>query len=256
MARGLTPRSFLLYGLLAGLLAGLAAFAVAWLAGERYVDAAIALEEAAAAHVHSHGGEEAPLVSREIQSTIGLLTGSLVIGTVLGGITGLFAALAMGRLGTLRAAASTAVVALLGFIGVGLVPFLKYPANPPAVGDPETINSRTALYFGFMVLSVVVVIVAAIVAPRLVERFGGFGGIVLTALGALGALVLAGELFAVVDEVAADFPASLLWQFRQSSLFTLATLWAGIGIVLTGLVLRKDKVVQADLARRELAASL
>ena len=37
-------------------------------------------------------------------------------------------------------------VAVTGFAGVFLLPFLKYPANPPAVGDPDTIGRRTALY--------------------------------------------------------------------------------------------------------------
>ena len=31
------------------------------------------------------------------------------------------------------------------FVVVYLVPFLKYPANPPSVGDPDTIGKRTAL---------------------------------------------------------------------------------------------------------------
>ena len=33
------------------------------------------------------------------------------------------------------------------------IPFLKYPANPPTVGDPETIVLRTLLYVGFVALS-------------------------------------------------------------------------------------------------------
>ncbi|HLA21919.1 MAG TPA: CbtA family protein, partial [Nitrosopumilaceae archaeon] len=33
------------------------------------------------------------------------------------------------------------------------LPFLKYPANPPTVGDPETIILRTSLYIGFVALS-------------------------------------------------------------------------------------------------------
>ena len=33
------------------------------------------------------------------------------------------------------------------FLSVILVPFLKYPANPPSVGKPDTIAVRTALYF-------------------------------------------------------------------------------------------------------------
>ena len=30
---------------------------------------------------------------------------------------------------------------------------IKYPANPPAVGDPETIYYRQSLYVGYLVIS-------------------------------------------------------------------------------------------------------
>lgn len=255
MRRGLEPRTFLLLGLAAGLLAGLAAFGVAWLVGEPHVDAAIALEEAAATHDHGHSHGEGALVSRTVQSTIGLLTGSLVIATVLGGITGLLAALAMGRLGALRPAGSTAVVAALGFLAVGLVPFLKYPANPPAVGDPGTIGSRTGLYFGFLAASVAATVVSVMLARRTLP-YGGYRAVVAGGAAGVALLVLAVVLFPTVDEVAKDFPASLLWHFRISSLLTLATLWGVLGVALTGLVARVAARAQADQQRRELAASL
>jgi hypothetical protein len=34
-----------------------------------------------------------------------------------------------------------------------LVPALKYPANPPAVGDPKTIYYRESLYIGLLAIS-------------------------------------------------------------------------------------------------------
>ncbi len=36
-----------------------------------------------------------------------------------------------------------------------VIPFLKYPGNPPAVGDPETIFLRESLYLGFLGISTV-----------------------------------------------------------------------------------------------------
>ncbi len=41
---------------------------------------------------------------------------------------------------------ATLTVAGLGWVAIGAVPFVKYPANPPAVGDPETIDQRTWLW--------------------------------------------------------------------------------------------------------------
>ena len=37
----------------------------------------------------------------------------------------------------------TAVVGLLGFIAAFGVPFFVYPANPPAVGNDDTIGERS-----------------------------------------------------------------------------------------------------------------
>lgn len=68
-------------------------------------------------------------------------------------------------------------------------------------------------------------------------------------------MVLAAELMTGVDEIGA-FPASTLWEFRLGSLFTLATLWAALGVALVGLVGRTERELAVAQARRELAASL
>ena len=52
-----------------------------------------------------------------------------------------------------------------------LVPQLKYPANPPSVGEPETIDVRTALYFEMMLIAV-----AALVLAVLLGRMWKDGG--------------------------------------------------------------------------------
>jgi len=44
-----------------------------------------------------------------------------------------------------------ALLALAAFITIALVPMLKYPANPPAVGNPDTIGPRTGLYLSMLV---------------------------------------------------------------------------------------------------------
>ena len=120
-------RNFLINGLIAGFIAGVFAFGVAHQVGEPHVDQPIAVEEAGSHHTqaesavpaHSHtartNGEEDAVVSREKQSTLGLLTATLAIGTALGGIAGIASAFAVGRLGRPRPAASTATVALVGF---------------------------------------------------------------------------------------------------------------------------------------------
>jgi hypothetical protein len=269
----MTARALLIRGLIAGLVAGFATFLVAYTVGEPHVESAIALEDAGAAeeapaeeshghgdeaaggHTHAQADEGGTEVSRDSQRTWGLLTGTLAIGVALGGVVALVAAGTVGRIGRLLPGQSTALVALLGFVAFALVPFLKYPATPPAVGSGDTIGDRTALYFGFVVVSLVAATAATYAAVRLRERIGTYGGVVAGAAGYLAVMVIAGQVFATVNEVG-DFPADTLWFFRRASLFTLATMWAVIGVVLTGLVSRLYAAQIAEARRRELAASL
>jgi hypothetical protein len=123
------------------------------------------------------------------------------------------------------------------------------------VGSGDTIGDRTALYFGFVVVSVAAVAVATYAALKLRDRIGTYGGVVAGAAGYLLVMVIAGQLFATVNEVG-DFPADTLWFFRRASLFTLATMWGVIGVVLTGLVARLYATQAAEAQRRDLAASL
>lgn len=255
----MNARAFLVRGLLAGLLAGLATFLVANVVGEPHVEAAIALEESGAvAPDESHspsGGDEVFEVSRGNQRTWGLLTGSLAVGVAWGGLVALVAAATLGRMGRLLPSQSTALVALIGFVSVALVPFLKYPATPPAVGSGDTIGDRTALYFGFLVVSVLAAGLATYAAVRLRNRIGTYGGVVAGTAAYLLVVLVAGQVFASVNEVG-SFPADTLWFFRRSSMFTLATMWGVLGVVLTGLVSRLYAQETAVAERRELAASL
>lgn len=248
----LRPVAFLVRGLAAGLVAGLLAFAVAFVFGEPFLEDAIALEEAGAS---APDGESGAAVARGSQKTWGLLTGLVLVGPALGGLTALAAAASLGRLGTLSARGSTAVVALVGFVTVALVPFWKYPATPPAVGAEDTMDSRTVYYFGFLLVSVLAGIVAVVVATRLTPKLGGYAAATSAATGYLVVVVVAGMLLPAVNEVGA-FPADTLWYFRRSSLLTLAALWAGIGIVLVALVGRIHDRSAEEAERRALAASL
>jgi hypothetical protein len=263
----MTARTFLVHGLLAGLLAGVAAFVVAYTVGEPQVDRAIALEsagatadhhhedEATASDSHSHDHGEDAAISRTTQSTLGLATGTLAIGVVLGGLTGLLAAVGLGRLGGLRPAASTALVALLGAVSFSVVPFLKYPATPPAVGSGETIDSRTALWFGFVAVSVLGVLTAVAVARWAARRWSGVPGTIAGATAYVVVVAVAALAFPKVDELGA-FPASILWDFRISSLLTLLAMWAVIGTVLTALVDRTWRRHEAVEAQRAYAGAL
>ncbi len=260
----LTPAAFLIRGLIAGLLAGFIAFGVAFAFGEPHIDDAIAIEEAAAEDpthdeiVAEDAAAEQPgmvEISRENQKSFGLLTGMAVIGTALGGLTALAAAGAVGRLGRLPARGATLLVAVTGFVSVALVPFLKYPATPPAVGNPGTIGDRTSEYFAMLLISVLAAIAAVVLARRLTPRFDGVTASLVTAGGYVTVVVGAGFLLPTVNELG-GFPADTLWHFRRSSILTLTAMWATIAVVLTVLVGRLYDAAAADAERRALAASL
>ncbi|MEV1064565.1 CbtA family protein [Streptomyces sp. NPDC050263] len=221
-----TVRNLLVRGMLAGLAAGLAALVVAYFLGEPRVDEAIAFEEA---HAHEHGGEE--LVSRTLQSTAGLSTGVLVYGVAFGGIAALAYCFALGRIGRFGPRASALLLAGGGLLSVYVVPFLKYPANPPAVGDPDTLDQRTTLYFLMVVLSVLLAVGAVVLGRRLAPRLGNWNATL--AAGGFFVLVvgLAYAFLPSFDEAPAEFPATLLWQYRLAALAVQAALWTAFGLV-------------------------
>ncbi len=223
--------SILWRGMLAGILAAAVAFAFATIHGEPAIDGAIAFEQAhpdGHGEANDHGHDE---VSRGIQKTVGLAIGLAATGVAFGGLFAIAFAVAHGRIGTTSARATAAVVALLGFVAVFLVPFLKYPANPPAVGDPSTIDRRTALYFLMIVFSVALTVAAVGSARRLAARIGAWNAVVGCALALLAAVSVVAWLMPSVNEIPEDFPADVLWRFRSAAVGVQVALWASIGLL-------------------------
>jgi predicted cobalt transporter CbtA len=223
----------LLRGLLAGLLAGMAAMVFAYVFGEPTVASAIELEGAHAAH------EEPEVVSREVQSTAGLATGVLVYGVAFGGLFAMAFAFAYGRLGRLDARATAAVLAAGGFVAVFVVPFLKYPGNPPAVGNPDTIEERTAYYVLMVLASVVLAITAVSVGRRLVPRLGGWNAGIVGFAGYVVAIGLVQLALPTINDVSDEFPAAVLWEFRLASVGTQLVMWAVLGVLFGALAHRQ-----------------
>ncbi|NNN29314.1 CbtA family protein [Streptomyces sp. S3(2020)] len=222
----MTVRNLLVRGMLAGLTAGVLALVVAYLLGEPNVDKAIGFEEAhAAAHEH-----EVEIVSRGLQSTAGLATGVLIYGVAFGGIAALAYCFALGRVGRFTPRATALLLSGAELLAVYVVPFLKYPANPPAVGDPGTIGKRTTLYFLMMLLSVLLAVGATLLGRRLAPKLGTWYATVVAVLGFALVIGLAYAFLPAVDEVPSDFPATVLWRFRLSALAIQVTLWGGFGL--------------------------
>src|SRR3954453_304042 len=145
-------RTLLVRGMLVGILAGLLAFGFLKVFGEPQVDRATAFEtqlDEAKAQAEADRAKglavqqpvpEPELVSRPVQAGIGLFTGVVVYSAAFGGLFALVFAAVSGRISGFGPRATSALLAGAGFVAVFLVPFIKYPANPPAVGEPETIH--------------------------------------------------------------------------------------------------------------------
>jgi hypothetical protein len=226
--------------MLVGLVAGVLSFGFARVFGEPAVDRAIAFEEQQAQAKGEAPEEE--IVSRKVQSSIGLLIGTLVYGAAVGGLFALFFAYAYGRVGALDAPATAALLALAGFVAVIIVPFNKYPANPPSVGNPETIGPRTALYFTMMAISVVGMFNAVVVARKLAARYGLWNGAIIAGLAYIVVMAIVMYLLPPVNEVPEQFSANVLWQFRIGSLGIHVVLWSVLGLGFGALTERSMKL--------------
>jgi hypothetical protein len=213
----------------AGVLAGLLAFGFARIYGEPPVDRAIAFEDQMS-HTKGEAHEE-ELVSRQTQSGIGLGTALIVYGASVGGLFALIFAFVYGRIGRLKARATAALLSLGAFIAVAFVPLLKYPANPPAVGNPDTIGPRTQLFMAMLIISLLALILAAWLARRFWLHLGGWNASILGVATFLVIVGAAQYLLPAISEVPEHFSADVLWQFRTAVLGIQFVLWATIGLL-------------------------
>jgi hypothetical protein len=227
-------RVLLVRGMIAGLLAGLAAAVFAFVFGEPTFVGGIAHEDHAAAAAGETPGVEQ--VGRAIQSTLGLGVAFVVYGAAFGGIFALAYAFAHGRLGPRTPRAMAAVLALAAFLVVFLVPFLKYPASPPGSSDPSTISQRTGLYLVMVLISIALALAATALGRLLAPRLGSWNA-TLAAVGAyIVAIGLVAALLPAINQVPADFPATVLYEFRLAALGAQAVLWSVLGLVFGALV--------------------
>jgi predicted cobalt transporter CbtA len=238
-------RSLLIRGMLVGALAGLLVFAFGKFFGEPQLERAISFEtslEQAKEKAEGANGinveDEPALVSRHVQAGWGLFTGVFVYAAAFGGLFALVFAAVQGRAVDLSPRATSAVLAAVGFISVYLVPNLKYPASPPAVGEPATIGYRTALYFSMLALSVAAMVLASMLRKRLVARRGAWTAALTACACYLIAMIVVAGALPAINEVPDTFPAVVLWQFRVASCGMQLIMWTTLGLVFGALTER------------------
>ena len=213
-----------------GLLAGLASALLLTVTGEPLVRAAIALEEAR----RVGAPHEPELVARSVQSGAGLFAAMGATGVVFGLLLALaFWGLRHAEPHPFRRSLWAGAIL---FGSITLMPWLKYPPNPPGVGAADTLGRRQGLYVSLLALSLAVALVATALAGLLrrqrwpeERRVAAVAAAVVVAFG----LALA---FLPPAPDAVDAPATLVWRFRLASLGGGAVLWgvlsAGFGLAL------------------------
>jgi predicted cobalt transporter CbtA len=213
----------------AGAIAGAAAGVFSLVVTERAIAPALELEEArATAADHGHAEE---LFSRDEQLVGGFL-GTLVAGIVLAVVFAAVYALVRHRLPARTDLARVPLLAAMGFGIFALLPALKIPANPPAVGDPASIGTRTAIYGSVLLCGVITaMLVSALIS---VLRSRGVSAAATATAAVVALAVLVALVLLVIpdspDTIAADVPASVVWDFRIASLGQLAVLWTTLGL--------------------------
>src|SRR6266568_3162809 len=258
-------KKLILRGALAGTIAGVLAFVFARIFAEPVINAAISYEsgrdamiaalDKAARVVPPTPGPD--IFSRTIQANVGVGVGMIAFGAAMGALFAVTYALCLGRVGNVRPRTLALLVAAGSFVAIYLVPYIKYPANPPSIGHPETIRQRGGYYLLMVLASVVLLIAAVWLGQRLKERFGTWNaallagaafvvgaGIVMALLPQLGHLAFNEHTYGNYATetplpltnskgtiVYPGFPADVLFNFRLYSVAAQLLLWSVIGLI-------------------------
>ncbi len=223
-------------GLLAGAIGGVLAFLFARTFVEPVINRAIAYEDGVGeAHemAHGHGGHEhgVELFTRGVQANIGMGFGVVAFSVAMGALFAVVYCVAYGRVGNLSPRLLSVLLAGGMFLSLYVIPFLKYPPNPPAASLEETIRQRTLLYLLMVVLSAALLVAAVYLGHRLVAQLGEWSATLIGAGSYVVAIAIVMLVLPTIDETPDDFPADVLYDFRLYSLGTQLVLWAMIGLV-------------------------
>ena len=211
-------KGFIWRGALGGLAGGAAAALFLWLVTESQIRKALAVEEAGGAN---HGDE----MFNRTQQVLGGMLGAVIYGVIVGIVLAIIAAALWRELPGRSAFGRAIRLATAGFTAWVLVPALKYPPNPPGVGDPDTVGRRTFWFVVLLALSLSL----AFAVWRLWQHLSGrgwrdagrFAAVAIAYCAAVAVLYLV--LPASPDPV--DMPANIVWHFRLDSLAGNALLW-------------------------------
>ena len=215
----------LVSGAIAGFVHGTINFALV----EPYLDQAIGLENES---LFASGEAEdtlefwAEYESYRIWQKSGQVLAGVILGLAMGSLFGIVYALSRNSLPGKNDVTKSVILAGIMWLTIYIIPFLKYPANPPTVGDGETVMLRAILYVSFIALSGIGVVIFYKLSQKLQNNkkyFGLFGYVIFIII-----------LFFVMpknpDEITA--PMNLVNEFRFMSVLGVSSFWLSVGLIL------------------------
>lgn len=228
-------------GALAGLGGGAVSAVLFWLLVEPSINRAIAIEQAGSGddgHAHSHdvvagaAHDHGETVTRFQQQLGGTLT-VVLVAALLGVAFSVVYAKAQHRMIARTDLGRSLALAALAFGAMALVPALVMPANPPAVGDPATVDQRTLTYLLTILASVVAIGVVFAIRRFVQDRaMSDEWRWLLTGISAAAAIALVLTALPRMEQaIPSSVPAYLIWEFRIGSLAQLAGMWLAIGLL-------------------------
>jgi len=241
-------------GAIAGFAAGAVAAFLQWLVTEPVIRRALEIEDRVTALESPEPGHhgDGALVERGAQVVFGMLTVGVV--AVLFGVVFAFVfAKARHRLPGLSDFGRAAWLATFGFFAFTLMPMLAIPANPPAVGNPDTVTRRTLIYLLAILVGLLVMGAVAGVNRLLEPRVDGAARL---ALNAVAFMALVAVALVVIPNSPDSIPttgdasliagADLIWDFRLASLLQLGAMWVALGLLFGVLTTRPARVARAS----------
>ena len=156
----------------------------------------------------------------------GQILAATILGTSIGALFGIVFAYSRKSLPSENNLRKTLVLAGIMWLVLFTIPFLKYPANPPTVGDGETVVLRGILYLSFIAISGF----SALGFYQMYKRLRPGKKI----FSLIGYAVFISAVFFLMpdnpDEITA--PAELINGFRAFSFFTTSVFWLSLALIL------------------------
>lgn len=217
---------FIAITLLAGAIAGTILGAINQVAVEPYIDYAVELEMQNT-NQSSQIINPAEFTSYRLWQRGGEMLAGTILGLSIGSLFGIVFAYTHNSVPGSNNKKKALIVAGIMWFVLFLIPALKYPANPPAVGDPETIYYRQSLYVAFLVISGF----SALGLAFLYRKMGALN-IKKAIIPVAYAAIISGAYLAMpANPDPINAPMDLVMGFRITSAITISMFWGLLGVI-------------------------